>query len=810
MIQDFRLAWRSMANRPGFFALCILTLALGVGSVAAIYSVVNGVLLKPLPYPEADRIVRINRTQGQFGGPVSGPVLEDWRAATDGVFGAMGAFTSSTVNLTGDGDAERLGAYQVTPGFWDVMALQAEVGRYFTAAEDAADERVAVLSHELWTSRFGADPGVVGRDILLNGEAHRVVGVTPAAFRYPGSAQVYVPTYLAARTQNRGSNFLFIVARLRPGASLEQAGAILAVENTRLAAAHPDNHGGLGARLTPLPELLNSSVRQPLLILLGASALVLLIACANLANLLLARASRREREFAIRAAMGAGQARLVRMLLAEGFVIALAGGVAGVAIAAVAVPGLLTLAPSVIPSHGRPVVDLWAVCVSLVVATATVLLFALWPALRAAAVPEAAALKDEARGSSGGRDKARTRAALVIAEVALSLTLLVGAGLLIESLRQLDRLETGVDPERVLTAAFTLQGVSPLPDEEFPSAYRRHTESMAPALDAILARVAAISGVEHVGLSDALPLSGMDNVSSHVTVVGREVPEGQRAPGANWRFVSPGFLEALGMRTVAGRNLDRTDQRVGVDPVNVLVNETFARRYLGGADPIGRQLVFMIDQQQPKTVVGVVNDTRLQGIDRDVVAEIYMPHVNSVNRQFYLALKVRGDPMSFAGPLRQAVREIDSNIPLFDLRTMEQVIGEPIQLRRFNMTLMSVFGGIALLLAALGLYGVLAYSVAQRRQEIGIRVSLGASPGGIVAMVLRQGGRLIAAGVVVGLAGAYAVTRIIASQLYGVQPGNLAVLGAVVGMMVVVGLLATFLPARHAARVQPMEALRHE
>jgi putative ABC transport system permease protein len=690
------------------------------------------------------------------------------------------------------------------------MALQAEAGRYFTATEDAADERVVVISHGLWSSRFGADPGVIGRDILLNGEPHRVVGVTPKAFRYPGSAQVYLPTHLKARTPDRGSNFLFVVARLLPGASLEQAEAALAVENARLAATHPDNHGALGARLTLLPELLNSSVRQPLLVLLGASALVLLIACANLANLLLARASQREREFALRAAMGAGRVRLVRAVLAEGAVIALAGGLIGVGIAACAVPGLLALAPSVIPSHGHPAVDLWAVCVSLTLATATVLLFALWPAMRLASVPGASVLKEEARGSCSGRGKARMRSTLVISEVALSLTLLVGAALLIESFRQLDRVETGVDAAGVLTAAFTLQGARPMPDEDYASAYRRHAEVIAPALDAVLARVAAINGVQNVGLSDALPLSGMDNASSNVTVVGREVPDGQRAPGANWRFVSPGFLEALGMRVLAGRDLDRSDQRVGVDPRHVLVNETFARRYLGGADPIGQQLVFMLDHEQPKTVVGVVNDTRLQGIDREVVPEIYMPHVNAVNRQFYLALKVRGEPMDYAGPLRQAMREVDPDIPLFDIRTMEQVIGEPIQLRRFNMTLMSLFSGVALLLAALGLYGVIAYSVAQRRREIGIRMSLGASPGGISALVLRQGGTLLAVGIVLGLGGAYALTRLIASQLYAVQPGDPRVIGTVLGAMVVVGMLATVIPARQASQVQPMEALRHE
>lgn len=810
MLSDVHLAMRALMGRPGFFAACVLTLALGVGSVSAIYSVVSGTLLKPLPYPEAERIVRINRTQGQFGGPVSGPVLDDWRGATDGVFASLGGFTSATVNLTGNGDAARLGAYRVTPQFWDVMALPAALGRYFTAAEDAVAERVVVLNHRLWSGRFGADPAVIGRDILLNGEQHRVVGVTPEAFRYPGSAEVYLPTYLGAGTPNRGSNFLFVVARLRPGASLEQAEAALAVENARLADAYPDNHRELGARLTLLPDMLTSGVRQPLLMLLSASALVLLIACANLANLLLARASQREREFAVRAAMGAGHVRLVRMVLAEAIVIALWGGVIGIGIAAVAVPGLLALSPSIIPSHALPEMNVGAVCASLAISTATVLLFATWPALRSASISTATVLKAETRGSSAGHGKARARAVLVVVEVALSIALLIGAGLLIESLRRLDDIDTGVEPEGVLTAALVLKGATSLPGEDFPSAYRRHTEAIAPELDAVLARIATIPGVERVGVSDALPLSGTDNASSDVTVVGHEVPAGQRPPGANWRFVSPEFFSTLGMQVVAGRKLDHTDERIGVDPDSVLVNETFVRRYLGGGDPVGRQLLFMIDQERPKTIVGVVNDTRLHGIDRDTVGEIYMPHVNAVTREFYLALKVRGNPMDYGEQLRQALREVSPDIPLFDLRTMDQVIGGPIQLRRFNMTLMSVFSGVALLLAALGLYGVIAYSVAQRRQEIGIRMSLGASPGGISAMVLRQGGALVVAGVVLGLGGAHALTHLVASQLYGVQPGEPVVIAAVVGVMVVAGLLAMLIPARHASRIQPMEALRNE
>lgn len=809
LLADLRIALRSLLRRPGFLAVAVLTLALGVGSVSAIFSVVNGTLLTPLPYADAERIIRINRVQGPWGGPVSAPVLEDWRAGTREQFSHLGAFVGDTINLTGDGEAERLGAYRVTPEFWAVMGLAPQLGRYFGVEEDAALERVAVISHELWQRRFAGSAEVIGSSIRLNGEAHRVVAVTPPSFRYPGSTQVYLPTHLGGSPQNRGNNYLFVIGRLANGATLAQAESALAATNARLAEQFADNHAGLGARLIALPETLNSRVEQPLLVLLGAASLVLLIACANLANLLLARGSTRQRELSVRAALGAGRRALMRAVIADALVITAFGSLLGLLVAAAAVPLLLMQAPDLLPSHAEVGTRPMVVAVTLGVAAITVMLFASVPALRAASTAPAGALQEEGRGGSGGRRRARARNALVAFEVALSLTLLAGAGLLIESLRQLGNVETGIEPEGVLTAALVLE-TPPNEAGEDPFAwYARHTQVLAQKMPALLERVAAIPGVHSVGISDALPLSGMDNMSSDITLVGREIPDGQPQPGANWRFVSPDLFDTLGMRIVRGRNLDNTDARPGDVFQNVLVNETFVRRFLPDVDPLTQPIAFF-GGEEPKRIVGVVSDTRLYGVEREPVAEVYMSHLHATQRQFYLALKVSGEPMGYAEQLRRAVQEVSRDIPLFEVRSMEQVISGTTTLRRFNMTLMSLFSGIALLLAAIGLYGVIAYHVAERSQEIGIRMSLGAQAGDVLRMVLGQGARMVGLGLALGLVGALALGQLLASQLYGVGAADPVVLLTVMAALAGVALAACSLPALRAARLDPMLALRHD
>lgn len=805
MMNDLKMAFRTLLKRPGYFAACVCTLAIGVGAVSAIFSVVNGTLLKPLPYPDSERIVRLTRVQGQWSGPVSAPLLDDWRSGTYGEIVALGAFTETTMNLTGDGDARRLDAYRVTPDFWEVMAMPAAVGRTFDHGDDRASERVAVLGHDFWRVHFASDPSVVGRDLTLNGQQFRVLGVLPDSFKYLG-ADVYVPTYLHEAVQERGNNGLFAIARLKPGVSLDTFTAAIETVNARLAVEYPDSHSGLSARIDVLPERLNGYLREPLLVMLGAAALVLLIACANLANLLLARGTTQMRELAVRSALGASRARLVRASLFEAIVIAVSGGILGIGLAALAVPALLTLAPNVLPSHAVPGIDLTVVAVSLTVALATVLVFASWPAVKAARGAEAAAMNDA--GRSGSLTGTGTRATLVVAEVALCVSLLVGAGLLIESMRTLSRVDGGVMTEGVLTAAFTIDGVQPIAGEDMFAGYWRHVAAASRQLDRILARVEAIPGVRSVGLTDALPLSGINNVSSNVGIVGREVADGQPRPGATWRFVNPDFSRTMGTAIVAGRHLTDDDYRYQVAPTTVMVNESFVRRYLADVDPIGQRLTFFDGSE--KTIVGVVKDSRGLGLDREPLTEVFMHHGYSVQRQLYLALRVDGDPYAYADTIRRAIAEVEPAVPVFDIQSMDDLVGGTMQMRAFNMTLMMVFSGVALLLAALGLYGVIAYGVAERRREIGIRLSLGARPARVALLVLGAGLRMVVVGAAVGLAAGYALSRLLAAQLYGVTPGDPVVITATVGVLLAVSVVATLIPARAASRIPPMEALRHE
>ncbi|MEP7042515.1 MAG: ABC transporter permease [Dokdonella sp.] len=804
---ELRIALRSLLARPSFFLTATATLALGLCALAAIFTVYDAVLLRPLPYAQADRIVDITREQPPVSeGPVARPVFQEWRERSSEFFDAFGGYVATTMNMTGAGDAERLTAYAVTPDFWSVFGSPIARGRAFGEDEEKHDEHIVVLSDTLWRNRFGAAADVVGRDILLNGENYHVVGVTAAGFAYPADAQVWLPTYLPSSTSGRGMNYLSIVARLRDGASIAAATQTLATVTAWEAQNWPDNHGGLTAQVKPLRDGIASRFLQPLAMLMIAAALVLLIACANLANLMLARGQAREREFALRRALGAGSACLVRTVLAEALVISLIGALFGLLDAQPAVHVLMSLAPHLLPATAVPAIDLRVVTVVVLAAVATLLLSGLAPAWRAMHADPADTLRGGGRDAGGSRAQGRLRALLVSAEIALALTLLGGSALLIQSLRHLSEVDTGVHSAQVLTARLALPTPAMQPGEEFMAWMERAKSANGPRLDAVLARVAAMPGTSGVGIVDSLPISGGGGSNGEFHLAGHDIQRDTNL--AEHRFVSEHYFAALGIPLRSGRVFDSHDTDDSGFGTHVLVNQAFVDRFLSGANAIDQQIGILDDSM--KTIVGVVGNARQFGLDREAKPEVYFPARMFPGGELTLVVKVDGDALAFAEPLRRALKELAPDMPVFSVRTMDEATRETTALRRFNLTLMSVFAVAAILLAAIGLYGVIAYSVGQRRREIAVRQSLGAGGADIHRLMLAASLRMIVPGIVAGIVGAIVLGRLIAAQLYGIGAADPLVLLSVAATLALIALVACAIPVLRAARVPPMEALRNE
>ncbi len=807
LLQDLRVALRTLRARPGFALTAVLTLMLGIGAVTAIFTVYDAVLLKPLPFAESTRIVRVMREQAPVrNAPVSPPVLREWVERSGEAFEAIGAFTPLTLNLTGAGTAERLTGYTVTPGFWNVFSQPIGLGRSFGEAEESASERVVVLSHALWQARFAADPFVVGRNIDLNGERWQVIGVAATTFRYPSDAQLWMPTFLPTNTAGRGSNSLSPVARLAPGVTLAQARAVMHGITDWQAETFPSDSGKLTAHVERLDQIVGRHLRGSLSVLLGAALLVLLIACANLASLMLTRSQTRAQELAVRSALGAGHAKLMRSVLTEAVVLAAAGAFAALAFAQLAVPALLRLAPDLLPTYNTPAIDLRAVLGTTLIALLTLTLFGLAPAWRAGRADPALALRSGARGQVGSHGQARARGVLVATEIALAMTLLVGAGLLIDSLRHLSTVDSGLrEPERVLAANFSLPLPTMQPGEDFPAWYQRVKASLEPQLDVLQSRLQALPGVASVALINTLPASGEGGWNGSIEIAGHALPEDAIA---EFRFASPDTFRTFGIALKSGRSFDDADGRRALFPTEVLVNQTFVDRYLAGGDALGQQV--SVYDGSPKTIIGVIGDVRQQGLDSSADAEVWFPMRTVPTGDLALALKADGDALALAPTLRRAMQEAFPDVPLYALRTMDEVTGETTRLRQFNMMLMSAFAATALALATIGLYGVIAWIAAQRRREIGVRQSFGATRTHIHTMMLKSGLRMIVPGLIAGLAGALALGHLIASQLYGIGGADPRVLAVVVGVLVVATLAACVIPTWRALRIPPMEALRNE
>ncbi|MEO7936667.1 MAG: ABC transporter permease [Dokdonella sp.] len=808
LFDDLRRALRALLARPTFFVTAVATLALGVCALAAIFTVYDAVLLQPLPYANADRIVDIGREQTPIKhGPVSRQVFQEWRERSTGVFDAFGGYNTSTMNLTGAGDAERLTACAVTPDFWNVFSSPIAAGRVWGKDEEAHDERVVVLSNALWRDRFGAKSDIIGRDIILNETSYRVVGVSAADFNFPTDAQVWFPTYLPSNSYPRGSNYLSMVARLRDGTDLVEARQTLDGIAAWEAKTWPDNHHGLRSQVQSLQASLSGRFHQPLAMLLIAALLVLLIACANLANLMLARGQARAHEFALRRALGADASSVARAVLAEALVIAAIGGIVGLLTSQPAVRTLMALAPSLLPRTSIPVVDASVVSVVVIAALLAMLVAGFAPAWRATRADPADALRGSGR-DTGGRN-GRLRTWLVSAQIAVALTLLCGSALLIQSLRHLSEVDSGVDSAGVLTARIALPVPALLPGEESTAWISRVKAANSPRIDAILADVAALPGVAEVGMTDTLPVAGIDGIGNGaISLPGHDIPMDQNL--ADFRFASPDYFASLGIPLHGGRLLNAQDGHDAGLGTHVLVNQSFVDHFLGGnaSSALGQQIGIIDDTM--KTIVGVVGNVRQSDLEHDPRPEVYFPARAFPASEMSLILKINGDALAFTDTLRRALKKLAPDMPVFSIRTMDEATRQTTLLRRFNLTLMSIFAGVALLLAAIGMYGVIAYAVGQRRREIGVRQAIGADAHDIHRLMFGAGLRMIVPGIVIGIIGSLALGRVIAAQLYGVNAANPFVLASVAALLFAVALIACAIPTLRAARIPPMEALRNE
>jgi putative ABC transport system permease protein len=786
--QDLGYALRQMWKAPVFTLIAVLTLALGIGATTAIFSVVDAVVLRPLPFPEPDRLMRLwekNPQTDQFS--VSDPNFLDWRQANRS-FVDMAAIRFTTPSLVGDGEPVRLTAAAVTASLFPVLGAKPALGRTFLPEEDrpGGATQVAVLSHRLWQSRFGADPGIVGRSLRLEGRSYTVIGVMPAGFAFPAWAELWIPLAPDAAA-SRTDKWLDVVARLKPGVTVEQASADLDAVARRLVERYPDSNRDWGVRIVPFQEwMVGPQVTQTMLVLFSAVGLLLLMACVNVSNLLLARATIRGREMGLRSALGAGRARLIRQLLTESVLLAACGALAGLGVAHGAMRLLRAFGPADVPRLNEVSLDGRVLAFTLGTALVTGLLFGLAPALQASRTDLYALLQQGGRAAlAAGR---RLRDALVVGELAMAMMLLIGAGLMIGSFLRLQRADTGFDPEGVLTVQLEL------PEQEYPQE-RRHL-----FFSAALARISGLPGVRAAGATNTAPFGSFQPTIEFV-VEGREARGPEDFQSADWRSVTPGFFRALGIPLLRGRLLTEAD-RVGAQEV-VVISQTMADRLWPGEDPVGRRIRWGGEDGGALTVVGVVGDVRDLDIAEDSRQILFLPYQQIPWPQMTLLIKTAGPQAGLAAAIRREIRTLDGSLPIPEVRPLRQSISDAVAAPRFRMLLFGIFAAVALVLATVGVYGVMMFTVAQRTREIGVRLALGARPWSVVRMVLRRGLLLTLLGVGLGWAGAFGLTRFLASLLYGTAPTDAATFAAVALLLAGVATAAGYLPARRAAAIDP-------
>jgi len=805
---DLRHATRRLRASPGFTIMAALVLAVGIGGNTALFSLIDAVLLRSLPVADADRLVVVYESQPQkhaMRTPVAPANFLTWRARQTS-FDDIAAAAQQRFTLSGEGGPESIQGARASASLFAVLRASPVVGRAFTAADDRpGGERVAILSHRLWQRRFHADPAIAGQVVRLDGQATTIVGVMPGGLDFPDrDTELWVPAALDAETGMDGMSgrILTALARLRFGVTLAAARAEMDVLSRRMAAEDPRFNAGLGAAVVPLKEVVVGGYAPILWLLWGAVGFVLLIACANVANLLLARAVARSHEIAVRLALGATRVRLVRLFLAESVLIGLLGGALGLLVAVWGVDALVALSPDAIPRAGEVAIDGRVLGFTLVLSLLTGIAFGLAPALPSSGLDLATSFKENGRGATRGQRRHRLRGLLVVVETALSLVLLIGAGLMIKSFWRLHAVDPGFAPDGVMTVRLEL------PEGRYPAA----PQSVA-FYQQLVARTARLPGVAAVGASSALPMSGAGGVKP-VRAGGAAAPGD--APNVQYRLVSPGYFRAMGIPVVRGRDFDARD--AGPAAGVVVINQAMARRFWPGQDPIGKRVTLGGWDDLTGEVVGVVGDVHHWSLEAGAEPEMYWDHAQDWlargptlrrhQRGLTLVVRADGDAGALVRAIRGEVAALDRELPLADVATMDQRLGSALAAARFKTLLVGIFAAVALLLAAIGLYGVMSCAVMQRTQELGIRMALGARARDVAFLVVGQGLRLALAGVAIGVVGALAITRVIASLLYGVAPTDAATYVLLALLVAAVAVMACYLPARRATRVDPMVALR--
>ena len=796
--QDLFYTIRGLARSPGFAAVVFFTLALGIGANTAIFSVVKGVLLDPLPYRDPERLVQLYEKrprQGRIRNVVSAPDFIDWKEQNT-VFDGMSAVTGAAFTLPAEDGAQLLFGLRVTTDFFAVFGIKPVMGRTFLPEEQTpGKDRVVLLAQGLWQRQFGADPSIVGRKIMLSGEPYLVIGVIPQMpDMFAGKTEVWQPLVLSPQA-SRGRHFLNVYARMKPGISLAQTRADMDVVAGRLESQFADANTGHGVNVFSLEEELTGSVRPALLVLMGAVGLVLLVACANVANLYMARTVQRRREISIRTALGAGSGRLMRQLLTESLLVSLVGGAAAIALAFWGVQLLVAANPGNLPRLHNIRIDGTVLLFTVGIATLTAVLFGLAPALQAAKTEIGGALKESSRGSTEGLARNTTRRLLVMTEVALALVLAIGSGLMIRSFGRLTAVHPGFDTDNVLALDLSLMGP-------------RYTksENRSAFLTDLLSRLRGLPGVVSAAGTSALPLTGRDGGSNFV-ISGRPPLPYSQQPNARWRIVTSDYFATLRIPLRSGRLLD--DRDTATSPPVLLINETMARQYFPDENPIGKR-ISISGEKEILEIVGMVGDVKHYSLAGETRPEMYFPYAQKTEGFMSMVIRTASSPETLIGTVRSQFREVDKDQPIITVRTLEDLLSISVAQPRLYSILLTIFSGLALLLAAVGIYGVMSFAVGQRKQEMGIRMALGARAGSVRGLVLREGMTLAIAGVALGIVSSFVLMRVLERLLFGITPTDpVAFLGAAT-LLLAVAMAACYFPARRATRVDPILVLRSE